>query len=253
MLDFAHVLKDWRRKRRLSQLQLATEAEVSSRHIAFLETGRARPSRGMVLRLAQVLDLPRPEANAILAAAGFSAQFPALGLDAAEMAVVARAMEWTIARHAPYPALVMDRSWHIVAMNLPARALFGPAGLAPGVGLLALLQDPAVLQALVENWAEVGHHTLQRLRRESARAGGIAALDDAAAALANEPRIAGFHATAGRAVIPTIFRLGDLRLPLFSTFAQFGSAEEVALADMKIELMFPADEDARALLVSHFG
>ena len=253
MQDFAQTLKDWRRKRRLSQLQLASEAEVSSRHIAFLETGRARPSRGMVLRLAQVLALPRPDANAILAAAGFSAQFPALGLDASEMAVIARAMEWTTARHAPYPALVMDRVWTIVAMNPPATGLFGPAGLAPGVSLLALLQDLTLLQAVVENWAEVAHHTLHRLRGESARAGGIAALDAAAARLAADPRIAGFRAVAGRVVVPTIYRLGDLRLPLFSTYAQFGTAEEVALSDMKIELMFPADDATRDRLHAMFG
>jgi transcriptional regulator with XRE-family HTH domain len=175
--DYPTSLRDWRHRRRLSQLPLATEAEVSPRHLAFLETGRARPSRGMVLRLARVLDLPHPAANAILAAAGFSAQFPALGLDSAEMAVVRQAMEWTIARHAPFPALVMDRLWTILAMNAPAQRLFGPVGLAPGVSLLALLQDLSLLQAAVETWAE-----------------------------------------------------------------------EVALADMKIEPMFPADEGARAFL-----
>lgn len=250
MLDFPQTLKDWRHKRRLSQLQLASEAAVSSRHIAFLETGRARPSRGMVLRLAQVLEMPRGEANAILAAAGFSAQFPALGLDAAEMAQVRQAMDWTIARHAPYPALVMDRLWRILAMNAPATRLFGPAGLAPGVSLLALLQDLTVLQAVIENWDEVAHHTLHRLRGESARAGGLPDLDATIAALAANPRIAGFRPQGAGAVIPTIYRMGGLRLPLFSTYAQFGSAEEVALSDIKIELMFPADAATQTFLQS---
>lgn len=253
MQDFPGRLKDWRHKRRLSQLQLATEAEVSPRHLAFLETGRARPSRAMVLRLAQVLDLPPAEANAILTAAGFAAHYPALGLDAAEMAVVRRAMDWTISRHAPFPALVMDRLWCILAMNGPALQIFGPAGLAPGVSLLALLQDLSVLRAVIENWQEVGHHVLHRLRAESARAGGIAELDATVAALSAEPSVAGFRPQGGRAVVPTIYRMGGLRLPLFSTYAQFGSAEEIALSDMKIELMFPSDEAAHGVLLALAG
>ncbi len=254
MQDFPVVLKDWRRARRLSQLQLSVEAGVSSRHLAFLETGRARPSRGMVLRLAEVLGLPRAEANGMLGAAGFSAQFPALGLDAAGMAEVRGAMDWTINRHAPYPAVIMDRLWRIVALNGPADLIFGPAGFRVGSSLLEAMVDLSVFAALIENWEEVGHHTLLRLRSESARAGGIKALDRAAAALVAEPRIAGFQAKGpARAVVPTIYRAGAARLALFSTYAQFGSAEEVALADMKIELMFPADAEAEALLLEMAG
>lgn len=249
MRDFPQALKDWRHARRLSQLQLASEAAVSPRHIAFLETGRARPSRGMVLRLAEVLGLPRAEQNTILTTAGFAPQFPVLALDAAEMAQVRQAMDWTIRRHAPYPALIMDRLWRIVALNGPAARLFGPAGFAAGVSVLDALSDLSLFQGLIENWVEVGHHTLLRLRSESVRAGGIAALDAAATLLAADPAIAAFRPRAtGSVVIPTIYRLGERRLPLFSTYAQFGSAEEVALAEMKIELMFPADAGAEAFL-----
>jgi transcriptional regulator with XRE-family HTH domain len=250
MRDFPEALKDWRRTRRLSQLQLATEAEVSPRHLAFLETGRSRPSRAMVLRLAEVLDLPRAEQNTILTAAGFSPQFPQLGLDAAEMAQIRLAMDWTITRHAPYPGLIMDRLWRIVAMNDPAERMFGPAGFAVGTSLLDGLHNIAVFSGLIENWVEVGHSTLLRLRSESARAGGIAELDRAAAHLAADPQIAGFQSRVSRSVvIPTIYRTGAVRLSLFSTYAQFGSAEEVSLADMKIELMFPADEATKAVLI----
>jgi transcriptional regulator with XRE-family HTH domain len=254
MHDFPQALKDWRHNRRLSQLQLATEAEVSPRHLAFLETGRARPSRGMVLRLAEVLGLPRGEQNAILTAAGFAPQFPVLALDTAEMAQVRRAMDWTISRHAPYPALIMDRLWRIVAMNGPAERIFGPAGFAVGASLLDALADLDLFAGLIENWVEVGHHTLLRLRSESARAGGVAALDRAAAALARDPAIAGHQPTRGGGVVtPTIYRMGDQRISLFSTYAQFGSAEEVALAEMKIELMFPADAAATAILQALAG
>jgi transcriptional regulator with XRE-family HTH domain len=249
MHDFPQALKDWRHNRRLSQLQLATEAEVSPRHLAFLETGRARPSRTMVLRLAEVLGLPRGAQNAILTAAGFAPQFPVLALEATEMRQVRQAMDWTISRHAPYPALIMDRLWRIVAMNGPAGMLFGPAGFAVGASLLDALEDMALFQRLIDNWVEVGHHTLLRLRSESARAGGVAALDRAAAALARDPAIARHQPTRGGGVVtPTIYRMGDQRLALFSTYAQFGSAEEVALAEMKIELMFPADAAATAIL-----
>ncbi|TAG18423.1 MAG: transcriptional regulator, partial [Rhodobacterales bacterium] len=214
-------------------------------------TGRARPSRGMVLRLAEVLGLPRAEANGMLGAAGFSAQFPVLGLDAAGMAEVRRAMDWTIQRHAPYPAVIMDRLWRIVALNGPAKQIFGPAGFQEGASLLEALADLSLFAALIENWPEVGHHTLLRLRAESARAGGVVDLDRAAAVLAGDPQIAGFQPKGPpRAVVPTIYRMGDRRLPLFSTYAQFGSADEVALADMKIELMFPADAAAEAFLRS---
>ena len=249
MRDFPNTLKDWRHLRRLSQLQLASEAGVSPRHLAFLETGRSRPSRGMVLRLAEVLALPHAAQNTILTAAGFSPQFPTLGLDAVEMASVRRAMDWTITRHAPYPGLIMDRLWRIVAMNRTGQAIFGAAGFGEGTSLLDALTDPGRFEALIENWGEVGHHTLLRLRGESARAGGLAELDRAAAFLAADPRIAAFvPQVRTTAVIPTLYRMGDQRLALFSTYAQFGSAEEVGLADMKIELMFPADEAARQML-----
>lgn len=251
MHDFPTALRRWRRTRRLSQLDLASEAEVSPRHLAFLETGRSRPSRAMVLRLAGVLTLPPVEQNGFLAAAGFAPQFPSLPLGAAEMAQVRQAMDWTIDRHAPYPALILDRLWRIVALNGPARQLFGPAGFAPGASLLDALCDPVLFPALIENWVEVGHHTALRLRAESARAGGIAELDRAVATLLANPAIAASQPQAtGRAVLATIYRMGDQRLPFFSTYAQFGAAEEVALSDMKIELMFPADDHAKAALLA---
>jgi transcriptional regulator with XRE-family HTH domain len=247
MHDFPTALRHWRRTRRLSQLDLATEAEVSPRHLAFLETGRSRPSRGMVLRLGEVMGLPRGDQNGLLSAAGFAPQFPVLPLAAEEMAQVRAAMGWMIDRHAPYPALILDRLWRIVALNPPALRLFGPVGFAEGASLLDALSDATVFPALIENWVEVGHHTALRLKAESARAGGIDALDRAVAALMANAEIAAHQPRAtGRAILPTVYRLGDRRLAMFSTYAQFGAAEEVALSDMKIELMFPADAEAEA-------
>jgi transcriptional regulator with XRE-family HTH domain len=249
MHDFPTTLRRWRQSRRLSQLDLASEAAVSPRHLAFLETGRSRPSRDMVLRLAGALGLPPESQNAFLGAAGFAPHYPALPLVAEEMAQVRAAMGWMIDRHAPYPALILDRLWRIVALNAPAARLFGPAGFAPGASLLQGLSDPALFRGLIENWVEVGHHTALRLKAESARAGGIDALDRAVAVLLSDPAIAAHQPRAtGRAILPTVYRLGDTRLAMFSTYAQFGAAEEVALSDMKIELMFPADAGAEAVL-----
>ncbi len=249
MTEFPLALKSWRQVRRLSQLALATEAEVSPRHLAFLETGRARPSRGMVLRLSDVLGLPRQDQNLFLTAAGFAPQFLALPLQAAEMSTVRQAMEWTMTRHAPYPALILNRLWRIVALNDPAARLFGPAGFTQGASLLDAMADPSVFAGLIENWVEVGHNTAQRLRAESAGAGGIAELDRAVAHLMSVPDIASFVPKSSfRAVLPTVYRMGAARLSFFSTYAQFGSAEEVALSQMKIELMFPADDATERFL-----
>ncbi len=128
MTDFGPALKTWRHARRQSQMDLAHEAGVSPRHLAFLETGRARPSRGMVLRLAQALSLPHPGLNALLSSAGFSAHFPALPLTDHAMQQARAALDWMISRHAPYPALVLDRLWTIITMNASRRSARSPAG-----------------------------------------------------------------------------------------------------------------------------
>jgi transcriptional regulator with XRE-family HTH domain len=251
MQSFAHALKHWRHTRRLSQLDLALEADVSARHLAFLETGRAQPSRAMLLHLAEVLALPRADRNNLLQLAGFAPVYPALPLDDAAMAAVRTAMDWMMSRHAPYPAVIMDRLWRLVALNAPASVMFAGIGLAQGDSLLDAIRDPQGARNAIENWAEVGHHTMIRLRTESAAAGGIAELDAAALHLAQDPAVAGWQAPSQLpAIVPTIYVAHGLRLSLLSTYATFGSAEEVALRDIKIELMFPADDTTRESLVA---
>jgi transcriptional regulator with XRE-family HTH domain len=251
---FPIALKDWRARRRLSQLQLASTAEVSARHLAFLETGRARPSRGMVLRLAQALDLPHAAANGFLAAAGFAPHYPVLGWDAPEMAPLRAAAERMLATHAPYPGLVADQLWRIVRLNPPAARLFGAIGLAEGDSLLDLAHAPDRIMTAVENGAEVARHMVSRLRADSAAGGGLPALDAAATVLAAWPGVASPPAAPAGPVTPTVFRLpGGGRLSLFQVLAQFGSAEEVSLPGLKLELMFPADDDARRFLEAAGG
>lgn len=248
MRDFAQDVREWRRRRHLSQMQLALVADVSSRHISFLESRRSRPSRAMVLRLAEALGVPRVERNALLAAAGFAPHYPDLDRGDDRLTALRAAMDWTIQRHEPYPAVIMDRLWRIQALNRPAARLFQPLGLGEGASLLDAMAKGATI---IENWGEVGYHLMLRLRAESARAGGIRTLDGAAAALALDPVIAAWSPPEiAPVVLPTIYRAGGMRLSLFSTYAQFGTAEEVTLTDYKIEMMFPADNASRDALAA---
>ena len=238
MSTFPESLKTWRRTRRCSQLDLALEANVSSRHISFLETGRARPSAEMILRLGEALSLPLTARNQMLTQAGFAARYPARKWDTADMAPIRAAMEHTLAGHAPYPAIALDRLWTVVRMNAPARMLFAPLNVGEGDSMLNLVMSDA-LPPLVENWHEVAHHSAQRLRTESAAQGGVPALDRAADHLSRTPPP---DAPATGPVVPTIYALGPMRLSMFTTIAQFGTPEDLTLDDMKIELFFPADD-----------
>jgi transcriptional regulator with XRE-family HTH domain len=249
MARFGEMLKSWRETRRLSQLQLACEASVSARHISFLETGRSRPSRDMVLHLSEVLAVPRPSRNGLLAAAGFAPVYAAEPPDSDVLQPVLAAMSRLLVQHEPYPGVILDGLWCLRDLNRSARRLFGLAGLGPGDSLLDAMAEPDWGTGVVENWGEVGHHAMVRLRAESLQAGGIAALDEAAARLAADPVVAAWKPDEPLPpVVPTIYRAGDLRLSLFSTIAQFRGAEDIAVADLHIELMFPADEAARQAL-----
>ncbi len=248
---FGSALRQWRAQRRMSQLDLGLTANVSARHISFLETGRSRPSREMILQLGETLEIPRNARNAMLNAAGFATVYRARPLDSVEMAPVREAVEWTISRHEPYPALVLDRHWVLLMANRPAQAMAAAFGIAPGDSLLDAMADPSVARDLFENWPEVARHTLARLRTESAHLGGDPVLDAAADRLAADPDI-GAHDQSGMLApfIPARYRAGGAVLSFMSTIAQFGTAEDIALADLRIEMLFPADEATRHMLLA---
>lgn len=251
---FGSLIKDWRSQRRMSQLDLALSADVSARHISFLETGRARPSRSMVQLLADSLDIPRGTRNVLLSAAGFAHSYVARDLDGEEMAAVREAIDWTLKRHCPYPAIAFDRHWRLVRTNAVSEALLGPMNLEVGDSVLDAFLSGGPFAEALENGEEVARHMIARLRTESAHLGGDTVLDAAALKLGEvvgEPGPP--DAEPMPAVIPARFRFGDIVLSLFSTIAQFGSTEDIALADTKIELMFPADEATRQALVAQFG
>ncbi len=244
MTAFAQTLKSWRRLRRFSQLELACEAEVSSRHLSFLETGRASPSRDMIRRLGDALDLPLAARNQLLSHAGFAARYGGRNWDDDDMLPIRRAVGYMLERHAPYPGFAADRHWNILKMNAPARHLFGAFGTTEGTNLIASMQREDV-QGAILNWPDVARHLAHRLRTESAWLGGIAEFEAAAEGFAKAERPE--RASVGP-VVPTVFALGPARLSLFSTIAQFGTPDDLALDDLKIELFFPADEASEALL-----
>ncbi len=238
MLDYANLLKDWRKHRRLSQLSFALEADVSARHISFLETGRARPSVEMVVHLCEVLDMPVDARNQMMTAAGFAPRYASTPLDDAAMAPIRQAIDHMLDRHAPYPGLVLDRHWNAVKLNAPAQSLFAPLGLAEGDCFLDLVTHP-VMPEVIENWAEVAHHTMLRLRAESLASGGLPRLDEAATRLSKVAQTA--QPATNAPTISTIYRFGDTRLSLFGTITQFSTVNDETLADLKVELFYPAD------------
>ena len=248
---FGAVLKEWRGKRRMSQLDLGLTANVSARHISFLETGRARPSRPMVASLCEALEVPRAARNAVLNAAGFAPAYRRRPLDDAEMAHVRSAVDWMLDRHVPYPAMALDRHWRVVKANGPMRAMLAALGLGEGDSLLDAMLDAGRMQQAIENWEEVARHLIARLRTESAHLGGDAELDRAVASLVATigPTATAAPDQALSAVIPTRYRAGDACILSFiSTMAQFGTAEDIALSELRIEMMFPADAATLAAL-----
>ena len=244
MSPFAQSLKTWRTARRFSQLALAMEADVSSRHISFLETGRARPSRDMITRLGDALQLPLAARNQMLTHAGFAVKYPGRRWNSDEMAPIRTAVDTMLAHHMPYPGLALDRLWSIRRLNPAAARLYGQFGLAEGDSLLDLMMSDH-LPAMVENWPDVARHAAARLRTESLMQGGVPELDRVTEHLA---RVDSADDVSPGPVVPTILHLGEARLSMFATIAQFGTPEDLTLEDLKIELYFPMDQASEAFL-----
>lgn len=247
MSDYGPLLKSWRAERRRSQLDLGLEASVSARHISFLETGRARPSRAMVIMLSEALDVPRSVRNQMLTAAGFAHAYRAHDPDTEAMAPVHAALDWTLSRHDPYPAFALDRLWRITAANRMAARMLAGLGVGIGDNVIAPVLGGGGA-ALFENWPEVARHMVHRLRTEAAHYGGEPELEAWADEIAAELGSKAWEAAPASPVIPARYRVGGQVLSLFSTLAQFGTAEDIALADLRIELMFPADDATRLTL-----
>ena len=245
------LLRDWRRRRRLSQLDLALEAGISTRHLSFVETGRAKPSREMVLHLAEELEVPLRERNRLLLAAGYAPVYGERGLDAPEMEPVREALEAVLRGHDPYPAAAVDRGWNLVAANAGAGLLLegvAPELLEPPANVLRISLHPDGLAPRIANLGQWRAHLLERLARQVALTA-----DDGLAGLLEELR--GYPGAAGddepgesEIAVPLRLRRDDGELSFISTVTTFGTAVDITVSELSIEAFFPADaETAEAL------
>ncbi len=256
---FARLLRHWRRLRGHSQLVLATEAGVSTRHLSFLETGRSTPSREMVLRLSVALDVPLRERNALLAAAGFASVYRETDLDAPEMSMLRRMLDFLLEQHSPFPAVLLDRSWNLRGMNAATGRVLGRFSGEGAVwteqpmNLLRLTLHPEALQPYVVNFAEVATELLTGLHRKVASEGDD---PERAALLAELTALPGIPETGvvpdlslpPNPVLPLHLKRDDLELRLFTVVTQLASPQDVTLEGLRIESMMPADPETEAVI-----
>lgn len=241
---FGSLMKSWRQRRRLSQLDLALEADVSARHVSFIETGRSAPSRAMVLRLAQVLEVPAREQNRLLLAAGLAPAYSERGLDDPGMSGVRAGVERVLAAYDPFPCLAVDRHWNVLQTNTGAALLMD--GVAPALlaepNALRISLHPEGLAPRIRNLAQWRHHVIGRLRRETALSGS----EQSAALLAEIESYPGGQDDTpdlGGVVVPLELTgpTGQV-LTFLSTVTTFGTALDLTAAELSIEAFLPADE-----------
>ncbi|MEV6139286.1 helix-turn-helix transcriptional regulator [Nocardia sp. NPDC051990] len=251
------LLRDWRQRRRLSQLDLALAADSSARHISYMETGRAKPSRAMVLRLCDALEVPLRERNTLLLAADYAPAYPESSLDDAHLASVRSALGIMLTAHEPYPAVVVDRLWNVVTGN-NAMGLFmsdiPEALMLPRPNVYRLVLHPDGLAARLANLTQVRELFLERLSRQVNATGDaeLRTLHDEVAAYPMPPDFT--DAPDDDAAQPSPFEVplrirtpfGELRM--FSTMATFGAPADVTLSELAIELFYPLDEFTAATL-----
>ncbi|HYW88894.1 MAG TPA: helix-turn-helix transcriptional regulator [Chloroflexota bacterium] len=239
-------LRQWREHRRLSQLDLALLAEVSTRHVSFVETGRAAPSRDMVLRLAEQLEVPLRERNALLLSAGFAPAYGESNLDAPHMSAVRDATRQVLSGHEPYPAVVVDRHWNLVDANRSVGVFvqdIPPDLLEPPINVMRVSLHPRGMAPRIVNLAEWRGHLLHRLRRQ-VELTADAALEQLYAELRSYlGGEASFTTQPGRGVVvaPLRLRHQDAELAFFSIVASFGTPIDITVDELAIEAFYPAD------------
>src|SRR4051812_12929969 len=238
-------LREWRQRRHLSQLDLAVEAEISARHLSFVETGRAAPSRDMVLKLAERLDVPLRERNVLLVAAGYAPAFPQRSLDDPALKSARQAIDLVLRAHEPNPALALDRHWNLVSANrmvmpllegIPERLLGQP------FNVMRLSFHPEALAARTVNLAEWCGHLLERLHRQCE-----ATADPELIKLYNDLKSYSIPARSGplapdTVAVPFKLRHENEVLSFFSTTMVFGTPVDITLSELALETFFPADE-----------
>lgn len=253
------LIAEWRRARRMSQMELSGESGVSTRHLSFVERGRARPSRELVLRLSAALAVPRRDRNDLLLAAGFAPAYRETPIEAPEMAEVLRLVTMILGRHDPFPAVALDGRWDVLMANAAYAATVAACGPAargdrpvppltllpkPRPNLLRLLCHPDGVRNHLENWAEAAQAVLGRVRREVGRDGDPSRRALLAEALAwpGVPQLPDLDAAGpSDLVVPVVLRTPAGPLRFVSTIATLGTAQDITLQDLRIETFHPAD------------
>jgi len=255
---FPSRLAWWRKRRALSQLQLALSAGVSQRHVSFLELGRTKPSREMVLRLAAALDMPLRQSNELMLSAGFAPAWTETALDAAALAPIKSALDHMLRQQEPYPAVVIDRRWNLLQANRGAVAmvefLVGP--LAPGaaVNLADALVGPDTLRPHLRNWTEVVWYFVRSVEADAAADGLVETTALLERLMGYKGVRAALSLALGKAdggpVLAMQFRKRDTALRLFTTIATLGTPQDITLQEVRIECFFPSDDRSDALFKS---
>ena len=244
------LLREWRQRRRLSQLDLAIQADVSSLHLSFVETGRSRPTSEMILRLAEQLEVPLRERNALLLAGGYAPAYPERGLAEPELAAVQAALKCVLVGHEPYPAVVVNRCWELVDANRGI-AVFtrhvAPELLEPPANVLRLSLHPDGMAPRIANLPEWRARLLARLSRQI-EATGDARLVRLHAELASYPGGEGTRPPASDVVVPLRYRSEDGELAFLSITALVGTPMDITVAELAIESFYPADAPTAAAL-----
>jgi len=248
------LLREWRQRRRMSQLDFANDAEISTRHLSFLETGRSQPSRDMILRLAERLDIPLRERNLLLTAAGYAPIFPERKLDDPKLRSARAAVDIVLKGHEPLPALAIDRHWTMIAANGSVKPLLTGVArelLEPPVNVLRLSLHPGGLSPRIENLSEWRAHLFDRLRRQielTADPVLIQLLDELRSYPVPLSAGPAQHADFAGVIVPLRLKTGEGTLSFFSTTTVFGTPVDITLSELAIESFFPADsETAEAL------
>lgn len=248
------LLREWRQRRRLSQLDCAIEADISSKHLSFLETGRSQPSRDMLLKLAELLEVPLRERNALLVAAGFAPMFSERSLDDPALRAAREAVNQVLKGHEPYPALAIDRHWTLLASNGAVGPLLAGVSetlLKPPLNVLRLSLHPEGLATRILNLAEWRAHLFARLRRQievSADRTLMDLLDELTQYPAPLSTGRELKPDASAVLVPLRLKTEDAVLSFVSTTTVFGTPIDITLSELAIEAFFPADEFTAAIL-----
>jgi transcriptional regulator with XRE-family HTH domain len=252
---FGTALRDWRSRRRISQLDLALEAGISARHLAFLETGRAKPSRAMVAQLSEALDVPIQSRNDLLLTAGFAPQFSAAKLDDDLLAPLRKGLDRLLDQHAPFPGMLLDRHWNIVKANKTAAMLLELLALdAPEPNLLTRLSTSPRTPEVIENWPSLANEFLARLKAEALRSGDtdldkrLEQFRKRIPAYSPDDESAAQNAASDPLLYVRVKLPNGAKLSLFSAVGQFSAARDITAADLRIELFFPADPTSEHIL-----